>query len=75
MKRESIRFQAWEYCQIDGHPLVRAHPTNDVRHFLTDGDRLENNGDARKKCLNEQTTHYYVWPDKERNSGWILILE
>ncbi len=30
-------------------------------------------GEARRKCLNEQVTHHYHWPEKFKNSGWILV--
>jgi len=30
-------------------------------------------GEARRKCLNEQVTHHYHWPDSFKNSGWVLV--
>ena len=32
-------------------------------------------GEVRRKCLNEQVTHHYHWPDKTKNSGWLLIID
>ena len=34
---------------------------------------VHDEGEARRKCLNEQVTHHYHWPDKDRNSGWVLL--
>jgi len=47
-----------ERCRIDGYPLVVAEPVD---------------GEPRRKCLNEQATHHYHWPDMNKNSGWILL--
>ena len=38
-----------------------------------DGHPLVRDGETIRKCLNEQVTHSYHWPDKWKNSGWVLI--
>jgi len=43
-------------CSVDGYLLVRD----------------ESQGPAHRKCLNEQVTHHYHWPDSFKNSGWVL---
>jgi len=48
-----------ETCRIDGLPLVHDYP--------------DSKGNPIRKCLNEQVTHRYHWPDKTKNSGWVLI--
>lgn len=37
-----------------------------------DGQPTVRVGDTRK-CLNEQETHEYVWPDPDKNTGWMLV--
>ena len=53
-----------DLCKVDGYPLVKEEGLAVLKNTEVSYGR---------KCLNEQNTHYYYWPDKWKNSGWILL--